>query len=118
MGAYTTAWIVILGAAAGGGGVLYWLLRNLSNSLIRKVIVAIAVAFFIVPAPLPEYPEQLAPAFVVCIFEALFQIDGSPGASLRILLVSMALAAGLVLAAHYALQRFLPGSAKSASTGE
>ncbi len=110
MGAYTIAWMIVAAAAASGAGVLYYLLRNYANSLIRNLIVALSLAFFVVPAPLPNYPEQLAPAFVVCIFEAFFQIDGSPAVSLRILGISMLLAAVLVIAAHFALQRFAPKS--------
>jgi len=116
MSAYTLAWSVIVLAAAGGAVVLYGLLRHFSNSLIRKVIVAMAVAFFVVPAPVPEYSGQLAPAFVVCIFEAFFQIDGSPAASLRILLISIAAAAGLAIAAHYLLRRRVPRSAEDAAS--
>ena len=106
MGAYTTAWLIILGSAVGGAGILYWLLRKLPNSLIRRLIIGLAVTFFVVPAPLPAYPEQLAPAFVVLVFEALFQIDGSPGGSLRVLLLSLLLVAVLISAAHYLLARF------------
>lgn len=109
MGAYSIAWMVILGAAACGAALLYWLLRKRSNSMIRNLIITLSVVFFVVPAPVPDYPEQLAPAFVVCIFEVLFQIDGAPAASLRILLISLALAAAVVLAAHFAMRRFLPG---------
>ena len=33
--------------------------------------------FFFTPAPLPAHDEQLAPAFVVVIFENFFQTQGS-----------------------------------------
>ena len=106
MGAYTTAWLIIVVSAIGGGAILYWLLRKLPNSLIRKLIIGLSVTFFVVPASLPAYPEQLAPAFVVLVFEAFFQIDGSPGSSLRVLLISLLLVAVLIAAAHYLLARF------------
>ena len=107
MGAYSIAWIIIIVCALGGAGVLYWLLRGFSKPLIRNLIIALAVVFFVVPAPLPGYPEQLAPAFVVGIFEAFFQIDGAPMVSIRIMLVSMTLAAGLVAASHFVLARYV-----------
>ena len=105
MGGYTIAWVVIALSAVCGAAVLYWLLRDHSNPLFRNIIIAVALAFFVVPAQVPGYPAQLAPAFVVCIFEAFFQIDGSPAASLRVLLLSMAVAALLALATHYLLRR-------------
>ena len=105
MGAYSIAWLIIGAAAAGGAAFLYFMLRNLSKPLIRKLILVTTVVFFVVPAPVPEYPGQLAPAFVVCIFEAFFQIDGAPMVSLRILLVAMAAAAAVVAASHFLVQR-------------
>jgi hypothetical protein len=105
MGAYSIAWLIIVAAAVGGAAVLYLMLRNLSKPLIRKLILVTAAVFFVVPAPVPEYPGQLAPAFVVCIFEAFFQIDGAPMVSLRILLVAMAAAAAVVAASHFLVQR-------------
>ena len=106
MGAYSIAWLIIVAAAASGVIALYLALRSFSNSLIIKLILVLAVVFFVVPAPVPEYPGQLAPAFVVCIFEAFFQIDGAPMVSLRILLTAMASAGALVAASHFLMQRF------------
>lgn len=101
MGGYTIAWIVIVSGAIGGAAVLYWLLRNTSKPLIRNLILGVLVAFFVVPAPVPDYTDQLAPAFVVCVFEAFFQIDGEPGVSLRVLLIAMFGAFVVVSAGHY-----------------
>ncbi len=39
----------------------------------------------VIPAPIPDYPEFLAPAFLVTIFEWAFQDNGQPGVALRIL---------------------------------
>lgn len=99
------AWWVIGGAALGGAGVLYYLLRKISNPLIRNIFIGLSVTFFVVPAPLPAYPGEWAPAFVVCIFEAFFQIDGQPAVSLRILLIALALVAVLIGLAHVLIAR-------------
>ena len=99
------AWWVIVGAALGGAATLYYLLRKLSNSLIRNVFIGLVLTFFVVPAPLPDYPDEWAPAFVVCMFEAFFQIDGQPATSLRILLIAMALVAALIGLAHVLIAR-------------
>ena len=42
----------------------------------------------LVPAPVPGYSANLAPAFVVAIFESLFVAEGRPRAALVILTVA------------------------------
>ena len=89
MSAYVIAWIIVVAGVLAGAAILFRLLRNIDKPLIRTVLIAVLVTFFLAPAPVPGHPEQWAPAFVVCIFETFFQIDGAPQVSLRILLLAV-----------------------------
>ena len=104
MSAYEIAWWVIAGAGVLGCVVLYYPLRHV-GAVVRHLAVCIAAAFFLAPAPVPGHAEQLAPAFVVSIFEMFFQIDGAPGDSLRILLFALVSVAALCLLVHYLVHR-------------
>jgi len=97
------AWTTILLCAGVGVFVLYYLLKSNDNRLICNILVALVFVFFTVPAPVPEHTEQLAPAFVVCLFEAFFQIDGAPAVSSRILLVALLATAAVAGLGHYLL---------------
>ena len=94
----TVAWILI---AAGGllGGVCFYFsvvlcFRNSSDKRRSKVtrfgsyLAAGLTCFFVTPAPLPAHDEQLAPAFVVVIFENFFQTQGRPEEAFWILTIS------------------------------
>ena len=52
-------------------------------------LAAALVCFFVTPAPLPAHDEQLAPAFVVVIFENFFQTQGKPEEAFWILAISI-----------------------------
>jgi len=52
-------------------------------------LAAALICFFVTPAPLPAHDEQLAPAFVVVIFEFFFQTQGSPEEAVWILIISI-----------------------------
>lgn len=105
MNAYGIAWLVIGGSALAGAAVLYLLLRKLKRPLLRAMIISLTLTFFLIPAPVPNYEAQLAPAFVVLIFETFFQIDGAPAVSMRILGLGLGAAALLTWLAHYLLAR-------------
>ena len=100
MSAYTIAWLVISIAALGGAASMYFWLRGLSP-IVKSVLIAAVLAFFLLPAPVPGYAGHVAPAFVVAVFELLFQTDGKPGVSLRILAVGLTLIVGAVWAFHH-----------------
>jgi len=97
------AWTTVLVSATAGAYVLYRILRSNPNRLICNILVAVIFVLFTVPAPVPNHTDQLAPAFVVCIFEAFFQIEGTPAVSLRILLLALAVTAAVAGLAHYLL---------------
>ncbi len=69
--------------------------RNSSDKRRSKVkrsglyLAAALICFFVTPAPLPAYEEQLAPAFVVVIFENFFQTKGDPEEAFWIMIISI-----------------------------
>lgn len=67
-------------------------------SLLRSWLRTLVLALMLTPAPVPGFPGNFAPAYVVALFEALFQIEGAPQPALKLLL-----AAGLAATAWAAL---------------
>ena len=94
---YALAWLVVLGMSLGGGVALWFLLRPIQSLALKLPLVVVTVLLFITPASIPGYDGHLAPALVVAIFEAFFQIDGKPDAAILILAVSLLV--GALLAA-------------------
>ena len=95
----TTAWILIAAGGLLGGSCFYYLVvlcfRNSSDKRRSKVkrfglyLAAALTCFFVTPAPLPAHEGQLAPAFVVVIFENFFQTQGSPEEAFWTLTISI-----------------------------
>ena len=95
----TAAWILIAAGGLLGGLCLYFSVvlcfRNSSDKRRSKVkrfglyLAAALTCFFVTPAPLPAHDEQLAPAFVVVIFENFFQTQGKPEEAFWILAISI-----------------------------
>ena len=46
---------------------------------------ALSLALMLTPAPVPGVSGYFAPAYMVALFEVLFQIDGQPAQSLKLL---------------------------------
>jgi hypothetical protein len=113
---YTIAWLVVFIMTGLGSIVLFRLISNIGNNLVRVLIVALTATVLFVPAPVPGYDDQLAPAFIVYLFEAMFQLDGNPQTSLRILLFSLSLVAVLVVLGFWVYRRLSrgPGSQSDA----
>ncbi len=93
---YALAWLLLLLMAAGGGTALWRLLHRVNSLVVKSILVGITVLFFATPAPVPGYSGEFAPAFIVGIFEAFFQIEGRPGVAL--LTLTIALVVGAVVA--------------------
>ena len=95
----TAAWILIAAGGLVGGFCFYYALvlcfRNSSDMRRSKVkrfglyLAAALTCFFVTPAPLPAHDGQLAPAFVVVIFENFFQTQGKPEEAFWILTLSI-----------------------------
>ncbi|MEM1231880.1 MAG: hypothetical protein AAGI15_15160 [Pseudomonadota bacterium] len=85
---YAVAW-----AVAAGGGLLafvFWCLmtRGIRRGSLRWALRLLPGAWMLVPAPVPGYDGQYAPAFVVVLFETLLKDDGTPQTALAILAVA------------------------------
>ena len=95
----TTAWILIAAGGLVGGLCFYYVMilfvRSSSDKRRSKVkrfglyLAGALTCFFVTPSPLPAYEEQLAPAFVVVIFENFFQTQGRPEEAAWILSISV-----------------------------
>ena len=112
MSGQTIAWMII-GSATLLGAVAMWVTfsRHQVGGLLRTSIVALLIVLFIVPAPVPNYESELAPAFIILIFETFFQTEGQPQGSMRNLLIGFVIALCLSFLAHYLFRRFAPTAA-------
>jgi hypothetical protein len=93
---YLLAWIVILLAAAGGTAALMLLTRGMAPGLLRNLVRFLPAVLLLVPAPIPGFGGDFAPAFVVLVFESVFQSDGRPFGALAIICAAAAIATLLV----------------------
>ncbi len=92
------AWALAAAAALLAFAGVCALTRRLRPSLLRSWLRTLVLALMLTPAPVPGFPGNFAPAYVVALFEALFQIEGAPQPALKLLL-----AAGLAATAWAAL---------------
>ncbi|MEZ5560210.1 MAG: hypothetical protein R3E86_16905 [Pseudomonadales bacterium] len=115
--AYLWAWLVVAGFALAGLFCLFMATRGWRLQLLRRALFLLAAVVFLLPAPIPRHDADLAPAFVVFLFEWLFQPNGEPEVAGRILLAGVlgALAA-LILGAL--LSRRRRAARGQAGTGE
>ncbi|MCZ6618777.1 MAG: hypothetical protein O7E57_11655 [Gammaproteobacteria bacterium] len=97
---YVIAWIVVLAAGLGGLIGVYVLTRSIPTLLPRTLVRSLITTWMLIPAPVPHYDSQYAPAFVVMLFEWLLQTDGDPGVAIRILLAATVAVVALVSLAH------------------
>ena len=72
MNGYLIAWLVALAGAVGVLTAFFRLLPYGAGTLWRRLLIGGGFAVMLLPAPVPGHPEQLAPAFIVCVFEAFF----------------------------------------------
>ena len=96
------AWAVIAAAALLAFAGVCALTRRLRPGFLRAWLRLLSLVLMVTPAPVPDFPGNFAPAYVVGLFEALFQIDGAPQQALKLLA-----AAGLAAVAPAALWSWL-----------
>ena len=78
-------------------------------------LAAALTCFFVTPAPLPAHEEQLAPAFVVVIFENFFQTQGKPEEAFWILTISISTLLILLFLIIKVVERIFGPKARSSS---
>jgi hypothetical protein len=86
---YELAWVVAAAAGVAGTVCLLVLTRNMSSGWFRRTIRWMPLLLLLVPAAIPAYEGNYAPAFVVAVFEALFQSAGNPWPALKILIITL-----------------------------
>ena len=92
---YDFAWMVIIAAGLLGTGFLFYLTRGIGSPSLKWILRVLPMLLMAVPAPVPNYDGHLAPAFVVLIFEGLFQSEGQPATAGVILLVMLLAGIGI-----------------------
>ncbi len=97
---YVIAWIVVLAAGLGGLIGVYVLTRSIPSLFPRTLLRSLVTVWMFIPAPVPHYDGQYAPAFVVVMFEWLLQTNGDPTVAVRILIAATIAVIGLVSLAH------------------
>ena len=112
---YVVAWLVVALAAAGGTAAIVALTRDMSPGFARNLIRFLPAALLLVPAPIPGYGGNFAPAFLVVLFESLFLRDGRPFGAAAILFTASALATLLIAFASRS-RRIAPAAASDQSS--
>lgn len=86
MSGYGWAWLIIGAAGLIGWLALMRLTRPLGASPVRWLLQGLVLLWLLLPAPVPGHTGQWAPAFIVLIFESVFQRGGEPLPAALILL--------------------------------
>ncbi len=82
---YVVPWVVAIGAGFLALVGIYAITRPIPYLYLKTVLRCLAMVILLLPAPVPAFEGQYAPAFIVLLFEAAFQTDGHPMAALQIL---------------------------------
>lgn len=72
------AWMIVVGSGLLALGFWFLITRSVGNGFLRSWLRCLAAVCMLLPAPLPGYPGHFAPAYVVALFEAVFQENGEP----------------------------------------
>ena len=89
--AYTGAWTLVCLMALLGSVGLYYLTRGLETDWLKRLLRVLPPVVLIVPAPIPEFNGHYAPAFVVLLFEGIFQSEGTPMGAVTVLIAAIAI---------------------------
>ncbi len=96
----TIGWVVVVLAAIGLVVSIYGFFRKSRLKVVLFFCLIVLLSMLLVPAPVPGYPGDLAPAFLVALFELLFQADGKTLVAVRLLgigfIVGVVLASAMV----------------------
>ena len=98
---YQLSWVVLSAGSLAVSLAIYYGLISRFTKVTGFLYSAALCIFLLVPAPVPNYENFYAPAYVVYIFETFFQIKGAPALSGQILLLSITALMVLLLAGRY-----------------
>jgi hypothetical protein len=80
-GPYLWAWVIVVVAAPLSMYAFLRGTRGLGLAGLRHALAWLIGLWLLLPAPVPGFPDNYAPAFLVFLFESLFQNDGKPRAA-------------------------------------
>ncbi len=83
---YLMPWIVVIGAGLSTLVGVYAITRPIPSLYLKTLLRSLSMVILLLPAPVPAFEGQFAPAFVVLLFEAAFQTDGNPLPALQFLI--------------------------------
>ena len=86
------AWSAALAAALLTFVGIWALTRPLRSRFLRIWLRALSLALMLTPAQVPNFEGYYAPATIVALFESVFQREGQPAQSLKLLLATCLLA--------------------------
>lgn len=98
---YVVAWIVALLVGCLGTVSVYFLTRELAPGWAKNMLRSLPGVLLLVPAPVPGFSGHFAPAFIVAIFEGLFQSNGRSLGASTILATTIVVTVALVLLVSY-----------------
>ncbi len=98
---YQLSWVLLSAGALTVSLVIYYWLISRFTKVTGFFYSAVLCLFLLVPAPVPNYENFYAPAYVVYIFETFFQIKGAPALSGQILLLSITALIVVLLSGRY-----------------
>jgi len=119
---YPTPWALIAGAALIGALCLNSLLAKIGGTRssfgrsLRWALVVTVVAAFTLPVAVPKTEGVYAPAFVVLLFETVFQPQGTPEEARRVMMSNLPIIFGGALVIF--LLGHIPFRKKGAVTSE
>jgi hypothetical protein len=96
-GPYLWAWVIVVLAAPLAMYTFLRATRGLALPGVRRALAWLIGVWMGLPARVPGYPENYAPAFLVFLFESLFQNDGKPRAAGLILVAGALVYAAALL---------------------
>ena len=77
MGEYQIAWLVAVIAGIGLTICAYLAVRKLRS--VRFLVTTLVAVWLLMPWRFDDDPTHLAPAFIVLVFQGIFERDGEPG---------------------------------------
>ncbi len=88
MNGVAAAWFLAIVSTLLAGMGIWVLTGRLGRGFLRSWLLCLIVALALMPSPVPGFEGSWAPAYVVALFEALFQLDGEPLQALKLLLAA------------------------------